>query len=51
MGAALPNLVVIAIICVAVRYIIKFARFIFEKIEAGAIVIAGFYREWAIPTY
>jgi small-conductance mechanosensitive channel len=49
--AALPNLLIIAIICVAVRYLLKFARFLFEKIEAGAIVIAGFYREWARPTY
>lgn len=46
-----PDLLVIALIVLAVRYLLKFARAVFDQIARGDIVIGGFDREWAQPTY
>jgi small-conductance mechanosensitive channel len=49
--AALPDLFVLAIIVFITRYVNKFTRFFFDEVEKGRIVLAGFYPDWAIPTF
>lgn len=48
---SIPNLLVIALIVVATRYLISAARFFFSAIREGTITLAGFDREWADSTY
>lgn len=47
----LPNLFLIAIATVLVRFVLKFVRMIFNEIKRGRIVLSGFYPEWADTTY
>jgi small-conductance mechanosensitive channel len=47
----IPNLLTIAVIYIATRYIVKLVRFIATEVENGAITIKNFYPEWAKPTY
>ncbi len=47
----LPNVFFIAVTAVLTRYALKIVRMIFDAIQTGAVVIHGFYREWADPTY
>ncbi|WP_295793182.1 mechanosensitive ion channel family protein [Mucilaginibacter sp.] len=47
----IPNLLTIAVIYLATRYIVKLVKFIATEIENGAIIIKNFYPEWAKPTY
>lgn len=47
----LPSLVNLVIIIILTRYAIRFLGFIFDEIEKGTITFAGFYPEWAQPTY
>jgi small-conductance mechanosensitive channel len=49
--ASLPDLFVLAVIIIITRYVIKFARFFFDAVEKGQIVLPGFYADWASPTY
>jgi small-conductance mechanosensitive channel len=49
--ASLPDLFVLAVIVVIMRYVIKFARFFFDGVEKGQIVLPAFYADWATPTY
>jgi small-conductance mechanosensitive channel len=46
----LPNLINIALIIVAISYILKFIQYFFNRVRAGAIVIPGFYTDWVEPT-
>ncbi|MBS1857352.1 MAG: mechanosensitive ion channel family protein [Acidobacteria bacterium] len=46
-----PNLFTILVIAVATRYAIRLCHFLFQGVESGNLTIAGFYREWAEPTY
>lgn len=46
-----PNIISIVVIILVARYIIKLISLFFTGIERGAIAFAGFYREWAQPTY
>jgi len=48
---ALPDLFVIAVIVFITRYVIKLTRFFFDEVEKGRVVFAGFYADWAAPTY
>lgn len=50
-AAYLPNIFYIAVIVVLTRYFLKLVHAIFRAIEAGSIAFAGFYPEWAEPTY
>ncbi len=47
----LPNVFFIAVILVVTYYLIKFIKLIFWEIGRGTIVLPGFHREWARPTY
>jgi len=47
----LPNVFFIAVILVVTYYLIKFIKLIFREIGRGTIVLPGFHREWARPTY
>ncbi len=47
----LPNLGVLIIICVVTFYTAKIIKFFFNEIKRGELVIPGFYRDWADPTY
>lgn len=47
----LPNLFILAIICGLCYYLLKAIKPVFSAIEAGNLVIQGFYSEWARPTY
>ena len=49
--SALPDLFVIAVIGFITRYFIKLARFFFDEVEKGKVVLPGFYADWAGPTY
>ena len=49
--ATVPNLVFIALLILATRYILKMIETFFSSIDQGAIRLASFEREWAWPTY
>lgn len=49
--AYLPNLFFLIIIWLLTSYSLKVIGFLFVEIEQGNITFAGFYREWAKPTY
>ena len=49
--ASLPDLFVIAVVVFITRYFIKLARFFFDEVEKGRVVLPGFYTDWAGPTY
>ncbi len=49
--AALPNLIFILILFLIVRYLLKMTRLFFGAIALGRVKLAGFEREWALPTY
>jgi small-conductance mechanosensitive channel len=46
----IPNLFMIALLIVVIRYITRFVSFIFEAVGRGVLVIPGFHRELAAPT-
>jgi small-conductance mechanosensitive channel len=45
-----PNLLLIALICLLTSYLIKLNRYIFEEIRSERLTIQGFYPDWAEPT-
>lgn len=47
----IPNLFTIAIIYIAVRYLIKLVRYIANELQSERLKIGGFYSDWAIPSY
>jgi small-conductance mechanosensitive channel len=47
----LPNIVFIAIIAVLTRLLIRGIRIFFEAVDERVISVAGFYPEWAMPTF
>ena len=47
----LPNLFTIAVIFMAIRYLVKLVGFFAREVEEGKLKINGFYREWAQPTF
>lgn len=49
--AFIPNLFFIVLNILVVRYLLKVVRFLFGEIERGNLRFAGFYPEWAQPTY
>jgi len=46
----LPNLVVVAVIVMAARYLIRLNKFIFAEIQEGKLTLHGFYPDWGTPT-
>jgi small-conductance mechanosensitive channel len=47
----LPKLITIIIIYLIFKYLIRFIRFLSREVENKALVLPGFYPEWAKPTY
>jgi small-conductance mechanosensitive channel len=47
----LPSLITILVIIFVFRYALKGIRFLKDEIEKGKLHIAGFYPDWANPTY
>jgi small-conductance mechanosensitive channel len=47
----LPNLVILGIVIAFTHYLLKIIKPFFSAIERGNLVIPGFYRDWAEPTF
>jgi small-conductance mechanosensitive channel len=47
----LPGLAFVAVVLVLTRYVLKVLKYLFRQLRSGAIVVNGFYPEWATPTY
>lgn len=47
----IPNLFIIAVIYVCVKYLTKSIRYIANEIESEKLKITGFYSDWAQPTF
>ena len=47
----IPNLFTIAIIWLAVRYLVKLFKYLSKEIETERLRINGFYPDWARPTF
>jgi small-conductance mechanosensitive channel len=47
----LPNLFTIVIVWFIINQLVKFVRYIANEVEAGRIVLSGFYPEWAQTTF
>lgn len=47
----IPNLFIIAVIWISVRYIVKGLKYITEEIHNEKLKISGFYADWARPTF
>ena len=47
----IPNLLTILVIVIVTHYVVKFIKFLAGEIEDGKLVISGFYRDWAKPTF
>lgn len=47
----IPNLFIITVIWLCIRYIIKGLRYIASEIENEKLKISGFYPDWAQPTF
>ena len=47
----LPNLITILVIVLFFRYLLKGLRFLRSEVEKGDLQLAGFYPDWANPTY
>ncbi len=50
-AAAVPNLLLVALIILSARYVLKLAHFAFTSIKQGRLKISGFEPEWADSTY
>lgn len=46
-----PNLVFLGLLFFVARFLLKLTGIFFQSVERGAITIADFDPEWAIPTY
>lgn len=47
----IPNLFAIIVICVAIKYLVRFVRYLAREVESERLKINGFYPDWAMPTY
>lgn len=47
----IPNLFVIIVIWICIRYLIRGIRYIAKEIESNHLKISGFYPDWAMPTF
>jgi small-conductance mechanosensitive channel len=45
-----PNLLLIALVCLLTSYLIKLNRYIFQEISNERLTVRGFYPDWAEPT-
>lgn len=49
--AYMPNLFVILVIAIAMRYVIRGVKYLMNEISIGNLKIPGFYADWAKATY
>lgn len=47
----IPNLFTIFVIWYAVKYLVKFVRYLATEVESGRLKLGGFYPDWAMPTF
>ncbi|WP_085536366.1 mechanosensitive ion channel family protein [Massilibacteroides vaginae] len=47
----IPNLFIIIVIYLCIRYIVKGIFYVSKEIETKKLKIGGFYPDWAMPTY
>jgi small-conductance mechanosensitive channel len=48
---SLPNFFYLAVIALVTRFALRLVRFLFREVERGALRLANFPAEWALPTY
>lgn len=46
----LPSLFFVLLVALIANYLIRLSNFVFIKIARGAILVEGFYPDWAVPT-
>lgn len=46
-----PDLFTIIVICMVVKYVIRFLKYMANEVDAGRLKINGFYSDWAKPTF
>jgi len=49
--AAIPSLLLLAILFAITRYVLSLARVYFDSVQAGNVHLHDFEPEWALPTY
>lgn len=49
--SGIPNLIFLAVLVVVTRYALRLVRPFFDALGRGTVSLAGFYPEWASPTY
>jgi small-conductance mechanosensitive channel len=49
--ASVPNMAFLAVLIIIFRYVLKLTRIFFTGVEYGTVTVAGFDRDWALPTY
>ncbi len=47
----LPNVFFISIITIITHYFLKLIKWIFTEIDKETIMVSGFYKDWALPTF
>jgi small-conductance mechanosensitive channel len=47
----LPDLVTVIVIYYIFKYVIRAVKYYFNEIRRGHIIISGFHKDWAIPTF
>jgi small-conductance mechanosensitive channel len=47
----LPSLFTILVVVLLARFVLKILRLIFDALEAGTVLLPGFYKEWTRPTH
>ena len=47
----ISNLISIAVVLFITNYVVRFLKFLAHEVNAGRLVINGFYSDWALPTY
>ena len=48
---SLPDITFLVILYFVVRFVLRFVRLYFLRIDSGRITLAGFDQDWALPTY
>lgn len=47
----IPNLFTIFVIYMAIKYLVRFFRYLAEEVQSERLKLSGFYPDWAMPTY
>jgi small-conductance mechanosensitive channel len=49
--ANVPNVIFLAILFLVTRWVLRFMKLFFDRVEKGHVQLEGFFPEWAVPTY